>query len=270
MSVHLPEQAAWLAERGLYVFPVREKHPITENGFYDAVTGDEAGGLFARYPHATGIGLDCGRSRLLVVDLDGPNGEKAWTRLLLEHGIVETLEVGTARGRHLWLRSRDSRARNSASKLGPHIDTRGAGGYVVAPPSTHPSGGRYRWLNRRPIAPAPGWLLQTLAPPPPPSPVGEPRSLRPGERVTSYGRRALEGLADEVLRSVEGSRNDTFHRAARRAGRLAAAGELDEHLAHDVLLQAASVAGLPQREVELTWRSGFRFGRQYPAARRPR
>ena len=270
MSVHLPEQAAWLAERRLYVFPVRGKHPITENGFYDAVTGDEAGGLFARYPHATGIGVDCGRSRLLVVDLDGPEGEANWDWLVRRHGTTETVGVKTARGRHLWFRTDDRRARNTAGRLAPGVDTRGHGGFVLCPPSRHPGGARYTWLNTTcTIVHAPEWLLEALTPPPPP-PVGERAALPPGDRLTGYGRVALEGLADEVLRAPEGTRNATLHAAARRVGRLAAAGELDEHLAHDVLLQAASVAGLPQREVELTWRSGFHFGRQYPAARRPR
>jgi hypothetical protein len=244
---------------------------VTKNGFHDAVgTPDEVSALFASHRHATGIGVDCGRSGLLVTDLDGPHGETGWTSLLLKNGIVETLEIGTARGRQLWFWSRDPRSRNSAGKLGKEIDTRGRGGYVLAPPSLHPSGTRYRWLNRRPIADAPEWLLEALELGPPATPVGERREIRPGERVTPYGRAALEGLADDVLRAVEGTRNATFNAAAWRAGRLEAAGELDEHLAEDVLTQAAATVGLTRAEIELTWTSGFESGRQSPAAKAQR
>lgn len=271
MSVHLPEQAARLADRGLAVFPVVGKVPATGNGFLDAVdTRGEAVSLFRRHRNATGIGIACGASGLLIVDLDGPAAEDRWAEIIAEHGVIETLEVTTGRpdgGRHLWLRTDDPRAVNSNRLLPVH--TRGRGGYCIAPPSAHPSGARYRWRTRRPIAAAPEWLLRLLEPPPPP-PVGERRELRPGERLTPYGRAALEGLADHVLASAEGTRNERFHTSARRAGRLFAAGEIDEHIAHDVLCAAARSIGLDDREIEQTWRSGFQFGQQYPAARASR
>src|SRR5687767_3463643 len=122
------EFIASLTERGLWIFPTHGKVPLTENGFHDAVgTPDEARRLFALHPNATGIGIDCGRSGLLVVDLDGPAGQDTWTRLLLEHGIIETLEASTGRrdgGRHLYFETRDSRARNSTKTLGTGVHSR--------------------------------------------------------------------------------------------------------------------------------------------------
>lgn len=276
----LVRTAIALAFRGLFVFPVVGKVPATERGFRDAVTAlnedaDTVRELFARHPAATGIGVDCGRSGLLVVDLDGPQGEETWGRLLLEHGVVETLEVATGRpdgGRHLWFATNDIRSRNSTKKIGVGIDTRGQGGYVIAPPSTHPSGARYKWLPGSrpgapsPIAAAPTWLLETLAPAAA-APVGQRRALAPGERLTPYGRVALNGLADQMLGAGEGSRNDTLLACARRAGRLEAAGEIDPELARVVLVQAAQAAGLDLVEADRTFENGFAFGQQYPARR---
>src|SRR5262249_7331803 len=61
----------------------------------------------------------------------------------------------------------DASIRNSAGKLGPGLDIRATGGYVLAPPSVHPSGRRYEWSVdcANAIAAAPAWLLQIIAAP---------------------------------------------------------------------------------------------------------
>jgi hypothetical protein len=261
-----------MAERGVFVFPIRGKHPATEHGFKDATSDPGAARALFRERYATGIGIDCGRSRLLVVDLDGPAGAEAWHVLHTSRGgCPETLAADTGRhdgGRHLYFRTAGTPPRSR--RLAVKLDTRGDGGYVISPPSLHPSGRRYTWANGCRPALAPEWLLKELTPPAITVTVGERRSLPPGLRLTSYGRRAIEGLADEMLGALEGSRNDTLLAVARRAGRLEAAGELDAGLAERVLTEAACAVGLCPREVELTFASGFGFGRQYPARRAPR
>ena len=47
-------------------------------------------------------------------------------------------------------------------KLVEGIDIKSAGGYVVAPPSIHPDGGSYLWVNVGTPTPAPAWLLASL------------------------------------------------------------------------------------------------------------
>jgi hypothetical protein len=119
------------------------------------------------------------------------------------------------------------------------------------------------------VAEAPAWLLAALEPAPPPA-VGEPRRIAPGATATAYGRAALEGLADEMLRAGEGQRNHTLVGVAYRAGRLAAAGELAAEAARAVLVEAARRVGLSPIEAERTFRSGFAAGCDVPAARAPR
>ena len=72
-----------------------------------------------------------------------------------------TVEAITARGRHVYFKWPEEVVRNSASKIGTHIDIRGDGGYVLCPPSIHPSGRRYCWSvdSADRIADAPSWLL---------------------------------------------------------------------------------------------------------------
>jgi hypothetical protein len=55
----------------------------------------------------------------------------------------------------------------SVPPLGPGIDIRAAGGYIVAPPSRHISGRSYTWNvdchpQDTPLAPLPGWLVERL------------------------------------------------------------------------------------------------------------
>jgi hypothetical protein len=122
-----------------------------------------------RWPGAN-VGIATGGTmRLLAVDIDpDAGGEAGLAALEREHGAPPaTVEVVTPRGgRHLYLIVPDGRPMpgNSVGRLAPGIDTRGDGGYVLAPPSVV-AGRRYSWsvdsANR--VAMAPCWLLDRLA-----------------------------------------------------------------------------------------------------------
>lgn len=141
-----------------------------------------------------GIGIVCGEaSGLWVLDVDVA-GDKAGDETLAElidaHGpLPDTYEVVTGSGgRHIYLKWPQGQIiRNSASgALGPGLDVRGEGGFVVAPPSLHASGRRYEVEASAPthIAPAPAWLLGLLAARDEPTrrEAVAPRSDRPGDR----------------------------------------------------------------------------------------
>lgn len=115
-------------------------------------------------PSQRNIGIDTGKSRLLVVDIDtkeGKEGLNSFNELNEEYGFPETLTARTpSGGLHLYYRAYDD-YRNTTEKVAPGIDTRAVGGYVVAPGSDIDDV-FYEWDNEEPIADAPEWLTDML------------------------------------------------------------------------------------------------------------
>jgi hypothetical protein len=164
----LVECAVAYAEAGLAIFPLRphDKKPLLSSrnggkGFKDATCNVvQVKAWWAKCPNAN-IGCVPGKSGLVVIDIDGPDGEKSWAKLGLAG--VDTLTVVTGRtqgGRHLYFAHPGGTLSNSP--VGEKLDTRADAGYVVLPPSVHPSGRVYRWVDpKRRIAPLP-LILQNL------------------------------------------------------------------------------------------------------------
>jgi hypothetical protein len=168
----LLEAALGCAGRGWLVFPVRlDKAAATPHGFKDAVAEPEAvRELWGSHPGA-GIGIQTGAlSGLLVLDVDtNAGGDDTLHELECAHGeLPATVEALTGGGgRDLYYRHPGDEVRCSAGRLGPGLDVRADGGYVVAPPSPHPSGRNYQWEVSHdpddvPLAEPPGWLLDLL------------------------------------------------------------------------------------------------------------
>ena len=104
---------------------------------------------------------------LTVVDVDivkGKTGPQTLAALQAENDeLPNTLSQTTGSGGEQYLFWSAGEVRNDTeSKLGPGLDVRGSGGYIIVPPSIHVKGG-YRW-NNWPLGPAsmPEWL-ETLA-----------------------------------------------------------------------------------------------------------
>ncbi|MFH9244694.1 bifunctional DNA primase/polymerase [Streptomyces lydicus] len=167
----------------------------------------------------------------------------------------------------------------TAPHLGPLVDVRGLGGYVIAAGSYSAAQGRaYERITPAALGPQPlpGWLLELLrpvappaAPPRPPAPV---RTLAPGSsRADRYADRALTGETEAVAHAPAGERNGRLFAAARRLGELhpTAPAVLDETTVHDQLLGAALAAGLRggEREALRTIRSGWERGTRDGAGR---
>ncbi|MEU5724687.1 bifunctional DNA primase/polymerase [Micromonospora sp. NPDC047738] len=285
------------AERGWHVFPLRpdDKRPAFPDHAADDCTGRDprcraAGRHLGWEARATtdpdrirrawstrpyGIGLACGPSRLVVVDLDTPkdgaggrDGLAVLAELAATHaaGIDPTYTVTTGRGgTHLYYRHPDDgpALRNTAGTLGPMVDTRAHGGYVVAAGSTVTGRPYVVDLDTDP-APLPGWLADLLAPAPLPPQRPVVVDLGTGRRA-AYIDAAIRAQVAEVTGAAPGGRNHALYRSAVALGQLVAGGALAESDATTVLTDAAHTAGLRPVETARTIASGLRAG-----ARRPR
>jgi hypothetical protein len=169
------------ATQGIPVFPCqpRGKEPAVPGGLNRATTDLRVIESWWRSAPDLNIGVPTGSvSGFFVVDVDGDDGEATIRKLEAEHGhLPETIEVITGDGRHCYFRlSEHEPIRNSASRVGPGIDIRGEGGYVLAPPSVHPSGRRYEWGvdSADNFADAPDWFITLAGPSDKVSTVGKP------------------------------------------------------------------------------------------------
>jgi hypothetical protein len=232
------------------------KHPRLRHGLTEASTDPRRIEMWwKRWPEAN-LGLRTG----LVMDVADVDSAEGWQNLrhLIGGRPPAGPQVRTGGGGwHFWFRPTGL---GNRVRLLPGVDWRGAGGYVVAPPSRHASGSGYRWQVRpsAELAVAPPALLELLAGPPIEPPGG---TVAHPDR---YAAVALDSAAERVARAPVGTRNDTLNRAAFGLGRLVGAGMLDAWLVTQELTDAARHAGLGHAEIRATIRSGLTAGRRQP------
>ena len=296
------------AARGWHVFPLRPGDKRPAAGFTDWETHATTNPNLIRACWARGpfnIAIACGPSRLVVIDLDKPkpgetpppqwnmpgvnDGADVLAALCEHYGQpwpADTFTVRTRRGgEHLYFAApagvelRNTSGRHSTG-LGWLIDTRAAGGYVVAPGSHVPHNdaahsdraGTYDVIHNVAPAPLPEWLCgllnptnrPTLALECPPHPAGRISDL------PEYVRAALKGEADRVASAARGGRNHALNKAAYNLGRLVGAGALPEDIAAAALYDAASVHfgpephGIPPAAAKATITAGLTAGTRNP------
>lgn len=287
------------AERGMYVHPllVGGKAPVW-NDWEGRATLDRD--LITRTWNRApfNIGIACGPSRLVAVDLDVPHdgdeppaefagvtdGDTMFSVLIGRTPGARAVPTFTVRtpsgGRHLIYRAPAGfEIRNTARTIGWCMDTRAAGGYVVGIGSVVDE--RPYVLDSSITEPVdlPDWLLTLITTAPEPPKAGERVSRAEIEsrlRAISSGGTREERWATGILRSecrdlsgmpADSGRNNRLNLAAYRAGQLVAAGLLDQAVAEEELTAAARAAGLGAEyahEIEKTLNSGMRAGLQKP------
>ena len=190
------------------------------------------------------IAIACGEaSDIVVLDIDPRNSGDVSIRALAAkgHAFPKGPRARTGnKGWHLFFQHQAG-VGSSKGKLGPGIDVKSTGGYILVAPSwTRPSrdgpGGPYVWevspfdvaVPRMPI-----WLKATLCPPPKPRPAFEPQ--HGGD---------IEHLAQFVAGSPQGERNNRLYWAACRCRELVAKHVISEASTVQRLIEAAAAAGL--------------------------
>jgi len=136
--------------------PLQSSHPSAE----------QVADWFGRWPDAN-IGIVTGEiSNLIVLDIDPKHGgDASLDRLERQFGqLPATIEVTTGGGGHHFYFAHPGGLIRSRSGLAQGVDLRGDGGYIVAPPSIHPSGHPYLWaVGHSPedvaLAALPRWIL---------------------------------------------------------------------------------------------------------------
>lgn len=292
-AASVKEAFSTLASAGAVVFPCKpDKKP-----YIDAwqkltrIDPEQASSWIKQYSALT-IGLPCGQNGLFVIDLDiakkegEQGGEAAFEALCKAHAYewqTATLCQRTGSGgKHLFYRMPAGHIlHNSSRKLGPCIDTRGMGGYVILAPSVGEADA-YRWLNDLTIADLPDWLLERLLQgkpdmrvPPSGMSTEAFKTFKPyagpyqNEREQRAYQAALDGEVREVALAQEGGRNEQLNISAFNLGRYVAAGKIDEAEVYDRLYEAAIASGLTQVETVKTIRSGLESGKREPREMTP-
>jgi hypothetical protein len=235
------------------VFPTTvEKRPLVSAGYKSATVDHRIIEDWSRRFPGCNLAIATGRiSGIMVVDVDGPEGERSLQTLAEEGVIIDSpLQSRTGRGRHLIFRY-DRNTKSSVGKLGPGLDIRADGGSATAPPSLHASGKRYEWLADPETTQIPYLPLSCLLY------LHKPRA-RP-----SWGGSPAVSLAEIVTRvtsALPGTRNHTLNAASYLAGKLVRSGQVSEDAAELTLVEAGLAAGLDRHECTATVRSGLRAG----------
>jgi putative DNA primase/helicase len=247
--------------------------------------------------------LDANGRRLFVVDYDpreDPDSGEVWTLERLKGELEEQMgcpapstlaAVTPSDGVHQYLlQPDDGEPITNRGNLPEHVDVRGLGGYVIAPPSVMgpnaikgQSGRRYRWLHGepdRPLAEAPASLIEILRSRSRPERVKAAASTFSAalgaeiaraetavdQNVRKYALAALDGECRAIRGSGSGQRNRQLNESALKVASLVATGALDETIARASIEAAArdNPGRDDDRQLIATINSGWTAGLNSP------
>jgi Bifunctional DNA primase/polymerase, N-terminal len=229
------------------------KHPLVRHGVKEATTDPaRISRWWHRWPRAnlglaTGIYFD-------ALDIDGPAGLTALHQLTGTVGLrlPGPLVATGGGGWHHWFTP--TGLGNRPPRGLAHVDWRGKGGCVLAPPSRHISGQHYRWLvglDQTPLPQVPAALRDQLDPDPPTTTLPAD-TAGPDLAGHPYGRAVLAAELATLGRAIPGQRNHTLNRCAFKVYRYVAGGVLDDQDVTLAFTTAALAIGLNRAEIGRT------------------
>jgi hypothetical protein len=184
------------------------KHPWTRNGLSEATTDLAKVDAWWREHPTANIGLVLPRD-IVAVDIDSPDALDGF-EAHPDWELPETWNVTTGRGWHYIYRTEHPVKGTTGILEG--VDLRGYGNYLVAPPSLHQSGVKYRQNSSMSfIAPAPAWVTNGHAA----EPIGEPQDgpIPAGKRnstlATIAGAMRRHGSSEDVILAALRAENQT-------------------------------------------------------------
>ena len=149
----LGKAALGYADHGWAIFPLEPRDKAPHSGLPERHTGyggfkfattdaEQIARWWTEWSDAN-IGLAPGRAGLIVIDVDGGEGELAAQGFgLYAEPTLTCLTCRSDGGRHLYFRHPGFHVGNSSLE---HLEMRADSGYALLPPSVHPNGGEYRW-----------------------------------------------------------------------------------------------------------------------------
>ncbi|API58292.1 hypothetical protein BSL82_02370 [Tardibacter chloracetimidivorans] len=265
-----------------------EGKPIRGTGGVSAASCDanQVQAWWTKWPNAM-IGLAMGRNGLFALDfdprIDDETGEvftldtlKAELETQMGCALPASLAVVTPSGGvHVYLRQPEGEPIRNRGNLPRHVDVRGEGGYVIAPPSSRADGIGYRWLrgeDQAEAAEAPPVLVEILRTKGKGErkPSGDvKRAAQPDvqgqvdDAVRKYAMAALDGEIRTVQGAPDGTRNNQLNASAYALGQLVGAGALPISLVR-AALQDAARAWPDYPKSEGTIESGLTAGIEQP------
>lgn len=288
MSSVLLDAALAYAARGWPVLPChpKTKQPLIKGGFKNASRDpQQISEWLKKWPKAL-IAVATGpESGIFVVDFDAGEDKDTGEVFELPELIAafeehvrckmpKTCTSNTPRGgRHFFFALPDDGQIPSRIGIIPRVDVKGAGGYVIVPPSVRADGVPYTWAaapEECPPAPPPIGLVSALEGKASlslarPEPSGDTYKDR---YSAAYVSSALTGEASAVAATSSGGRNARLNQAAFRIGQIIEFCELTERQVIDTLEDAAARCGLTTDDgaasVRKTIASGLRAGRSKP------
>ncbi|NOT02349.1 MAG: DUF3987 domain-containing protein [Phycisphaerales bacterium] len=255
-QVSMVDAAVRLGARGFRVFPVRarDKTPLIKD-WPNRASADEKviREWWNNWPDAN-IGIATGASGIVVIDIDPRHGgDESFADLCAKLGpLPETVMSMTGGGgQYFFFRAPQGAEIESKNKVRGYsgVDVKAVGGYVVAPPSIHPSGRAYAWevehdpTDGYPLAELPNAWIEFLP-----------------QKGRAAAPRADNGPTDGAIQ--EGSRNATLTKIA---GAMRRHGSSVETIRAALLAENAKRCVPPLSEAEVAGIAGS-VARYDPAA----